>query len=591
MKNNIVLSVKLLLLAFCPVIMEAQWSNDPAENTAVSDTDGILSNPHVAMTTSGNSYISWYSATEGLRFDVYLQNFGIAGNKLWEQDGLLVSAHPTFTWVTDYGLAVDNEGYAILAFQDKRDDVSNAFAYRISPDGVFNWGEDGMRLTDSPDNDWWPQVVVTGDNDFIFIYSIEPLDTTQSWKIGFQKLDAAGNVVWDENILTGPELDYYMPQMLLTEQGNLIVSWLAKTSLPDSVPGQPNYFHVYLQKFNHDGQPIWSGPVQADTGNLMSYNSVYTIPYLTNNGADGAYVIWQSVFLGAPTIRVNDVGADGQVLWQENGIQVETSIQQQSISPSVLYDPADDHLYVFYLVYEYASSLDCWSIGGQKFSAAGDRLWGDQPKLMVPLMCSIDSIYMVAFIKAAPDGRLCLFYEKTYKSTIGPDTINQSDLFAGLVDTDGNYVWPGDKIPVSTVVGYKGYFTAGDYSEGQWITAWADNRQHPFQYAYYNIYAQNISIDGTLGPLSVEEPYDAPGPVMTCYPNPAKDNLYIQIDGLSDQNRDIEAKIYNIQGKMILEGSFNRTTFDFDIKSLDPGIYIIKVRSDKCLFNKKLIVY
>ena len=152
----------------------------------------------------------------------------------------------------------------------------------------------------------------------------------------------------------------------------------------------------------------------------MSYNSVYTIPFLTNNGADGAYVTWQSVFLGTPTVRVNDIGADGQVLWQANGIQVETSIQKQSISPSVLYDPADDKLYVFYLIYEYASSIDCWSIGGQKISPAGERLWGDQPKMMVPLMCSLDSTYTAAFIKAAPDSRLCLFYEKVYKTIDWP---------------------------------------------------------------------------------------------------------------------------------------------------------------------------
>jgi hypothetical protein len=590
MKNNSVLSINLLLLVFWPAIINAQWSNDPTENTAVSNADGMLTIPHVATIPSGNSYISWYSATEGLRFDVYLQNFGIYGNKLWEQDGLLISAHPTFTWVTDYGLAVDKEENAILAFQDKRDDVSNAFAYRIFPGGFFNWSEDGVRLTDSPDKDWWPQVVVTDDNEFIFLYFIEPIDTAQSWKIGFQKLNALGNQVWDEKILTGPGLDYYMPQMLLTEQGNLIVSWLAKSSLPDTLPGQANYFHVYLQKFDHDGLPIWNWPVQADTGNSMSFNSVYTIPYLTNNGADGAYVIWQSLYLGAPTVRVNQIGLGGQVLWQENGVQVETSVQQQSISPSALYDPADDHLYVFYLVYEYASSLDCWSTGGQKFSPTGERLWGDQPKLMVPLMCSIDSSYTEAFVKAAPGGQMCLFYEKVYKSITGPDTLTQSDLYAGLIDAEGNFIWPGDIIPVSTAVGYKGYFTAGEYSGGQWITAWSDNRQHPFQYTLYNIYAQNITIDGTLGPLSVEEPSKAPDPLMTCYPNPAKEILYIQLDGISVLNRNFEAKIYNVQGEVILEGNFDRTTFNFDIKSLNPGIYFIQVKDDQYLFNKKLIV-
>jgi hypothetical protein len=390
--------------------------------------------------------------------------------------------------------------------------------------------------------------------------------------------------------MAGPVLDYFMPQMLLTEQGNLLISWLAKSSLPDTVMGQANYFHVYLQKFDHDGQPMWPEPVQADTGDLMSYNSVYTVPFLANNGTDGAYVTWQSLYLGEPTIRVNEIGAGGEILWQQNGVQVEINTQQQSITPSVLYDQANDRLYVFYLLYEQSGGLDCWSVAGQKFSPAGDRLWGDQPKLMVPFICSLDTIYSAAFIKNAPDDRLCLFYNKVYTSTIDADTLNQSDLFASLIDTNGNHVWPGDNIPVSTAIGYKGYFTAGDYSEGQWITAWADNRQHPFQYAHYNIYAQNITIDGTLGPLSVSEPGTAPGPEMTCYPNPAKDILHIKIDGIPALEREIEARIYDIRGKVVLAGNFGRTEFDFSIRSLNPGIYIIQVRSDRSLFNRKLIV-
>ena len=592
MKKKIILSINALMLAFWPAFVHAQWSNDPMLNIEVSNANGILSVPHIAVAPSGNAFISWYSATDGLRFDMYLQYLDINGNKLWAQEGMLVSDHHTFTWVSDYGLAADNEGYAILAFQDRRDGVSDAFAYRISPEGDFDWGMDGKRLTASPDKDWWPQVVVTDENEFIFLHSIEPIDTAESWKIAFQKLDTAGNIVWNENTLTVPELDYYMPQMLLTEQGDLIISWLAKTSLPDTVEGQPNYFHVLLQKFNHDGQPVWPGPVQADTGNIMAYNSVFTVPYLANNGAGGAYVIWQSVYLGTPTVRVNNISSDGQVLWQASGIQVETSYAQQSISPSALYDPIEDNLYVFYLVYEYdgTNGVDCWSVGGQKVSPAGERLWGDQSKLMTPFTCSMDSSYLVTMARSAPGGNMCLFFEKGYKSLIGADTINGSELYASLIDADGNYVWPGDKVPVSTAVGYKGYYTAGDYSAGQWITAWSDNRQNPLQYAHYNIFAQNVTIDGTLGPLSVDELSNGPDQLMTCYPNPARDILNIRVDDVSLLNPDIEVKIYNVQGKEVFNGNFDQTTFSFSIKSLDPGIYIIKVRSDHWVFNRKLIV-
>ena len=589
MKNHSMIFVCVVLQSFWPVTAKAQWSTDPGENTAVTNSQGMITMPHVAMTPSGNSYISWYSATEGFRFDSYLQCFGINGNKLWGTEGLLVSNHPTFTWVSDYGLAVDKKGYAILAFQDIRDGVSNAFAYRIAPDGTFNWGADGIRITDNPDENWWPQITVTDDNESIFLYSDIPSnDSIDNWKIGFQKVDSTGNKVWNETILFNPDLDYYMPQMLPTEQGNLIISWLAKSGTPDTVMGQINFFHVYLQKYDHNGQPMWANPIQADSGNHMAFNSVYTIPYLVNNGADGAYVVWQSVSLGVPTVRVNNIATDGTALWKASGIEAETNLMLQSMSPSAYYDKAADKLYVFYLVN--GKNVTSWSVGGQKLSTEGERLWGNEAKLMVPYLYSVDSSYIASFIRPAPENRLCLFYEKAYKSVSGNDTLVQGDLYAGLLDADGNYIWPGDNVLVSSAVGNKLYFTAGEYSEGQWITAWTDYRQHPLQALFSNIYAQNVSINGTLGPLSAGEPARVTSPVLTCYPNPACDVLHIQIDGVTGLKGDVEVKIYDIQGKEILNGNYSRTPFNFDIKSLKPGMYILGAKNNQYVFNQKLIV-
>ena len=115
MKTKFRLIAFILLEAALPAMLCAQWSDNPAENTQVRDTLGMLVVPHVASRESGDTYISWYSATDGLRFDVYLQHFDAAGNKLWDDRGLMISNHETDTWVTDYSLATDHEGNAILA--------------------------------------------------------------------------------------------------------------------------------------------------------------------------------------------------------------------------------------------------------------------------------------------------------------------------------------------------------------------------------------------------------------------------------------------------------------------------------------------
>ena len=38
----------------------------------------------------------------------------------WDSTGLLVSAHPAMTWLTEWDMTIDQEDHAILTFQDIR---------------------------------------------------------------------------------------------------------------------------------------------------------------------------------------------------------------------------------------------------------------------------------------------------------------------------------------------------------------------------------------------------------------------------------------------------------------------------------------
>ena len=69
------------------------------------------------------------------------------------------------------------------------------------------------------------------------------------------------------------------------------------------------------------------------------------------------------------------------------------------------------------------------------------------------------------------------------------------------------------------------------------------------------------------------------------YPNPAKDKVNIEI--VNYENLDIEYKIYNILGKLILQG---KTTKTIDIKYLSKGVFIIEIKLDYNKYHKKLII-
>ena len=178
----------LMLICF-PFLLFAQWSDDPSLNTEIIDTIGEQILPKVVVNAdNGESYISWFSKFDNLNYDVYMQRLDADGNKLWAENGLLISNNTTDTWVTDYDLVIDNDGCAVLVTQDLRTGYSDVYAYRISPDGEFLWGDDGIALTNNTDFNPSPRAIVTQDGNIVFAWGVEdPIDTTKFWRAHLQK--------------------------------------------------------------------------------------------------------------------------------------------------------------------------------------------------------------------------------------------------------------------------------------------------------------------------------------------------------------------------------------------------------------------
>jgi len=583
MKKSLFLFSMILAGILTPGLTMAQWSEDPYENLMVRDADRFNIVSHVVVDPAGNSYISWYSATEDLRFDVYMQYMDQQGNMLWPAPGLMLSNHATNTWVSEYGLVIDQEGYAVLINQDLRDGHSNSFAYRVSPEGEMKWGPDGIRITDEEYDNYMPQVIVSPDNDFIFLNNMFPPDTTQLSMLNLKKIGKDGNLLWDKT-LSVDMMDLYLGQMLITEDENLMLSYLQKDNNPDTVLGQEHYIHVFLQKFDLDGDSLWPAPVQADTGDVMIYGSLYTIPYLANDGADGAYVVWQSFSDYNPTIRVNHADAGGNLTWTGFGTEVSTHAFNYHVEPCVYYNPDIDDLFVLWLEYAYdgINFTDCFAVAGQKFSPEAERLWSDTAKFLTPFLCAVDSALMEVRLAAGSDNSLFFSYIKDYLMIGGNDTAIVSELYGSLVDADGNYLWPDQIIPVSLAVGTKHHSYTSEFSAGQWILAWEDNRNNIEDPWKTGIYAQNMTIDGNLGPLKTDEPGTMDPRWIKCYPNPCCDLLNLEID--LPQKSEIMITIHDCLGNLLLTkncGTQDKGNQQYEIflDTLKPGVYFLQLQA------------
>jgi len=108
----------ILVLCFSTMIC-AQWIDDPAINNTVCDLSGEQAIPKVVTSSTGDTYIGWFSNDSG-NYDVRLQRLNSQGNEMWDHNGILVSDNPAMTWLTDWDMTVDDDNNAILVFQDIR---------------------------------------------------------------------------------------------------------------------------------------------------------------------------------------------------------------------------------------------------------------------------------------------------------------------------------------------------------------------------------------------------------------------------------------------------------------------------------------
>jgi len=101
-----------------------------------------------------------------------------------------------------------------------------------------------------------------------------------------------------------------------------------------------------------------------------------------------------------------------------------------------------------------------------------------------------------------------------------------------------------------------------------------------------------------LGGMAVEIPVKIPGTVTGLgepentngvphfYPSPAKDYLYIELEGREQAN----VVLYDLFGKILLSKTVELPKANLDLKDLSAGIYLIKVSDGTTIYNSKILV-
>jgi len=476
-------AASLLLALALPA--HAQWSADPAQNLLAVDRAGEQTQPKLAATADGGFYLSWFdndpAGAPAFGYDVYLQRFDAAGVEQWAHNGVLV-ADLGLSSTTDYDLAVDAAGHALLTFQDDRGTGTQITAARVDPSGTLVWGGGGVQLTATADFVANPKIVGTSDGEIVVAW-------IQAATVRLQRLDASGTALWSPAlVLTAPSGSYATADLDASTSGTCILALVHQTG------GFGSPRHLRAQKFSASGTELWSaGHVPVFDGGSLQFGN---FPQCLPDGSGGAVFAWYSA---APALQVfaQRLDAGGSELFAHDGSAVATTAGRVRVAPGMAFDAASGTTFVAWV--EKNSTQSQCGVGVQAVDASGARLAGDGGVSVVPLGTSA-----IADVQALAlgDG-----FAATWTSS---PAFGQDVARAALLGLDGALALAPFDLSSTPAVKYR--FQAERSALGQGLLAWRDERG-----ADPHVYLQNLLPDGSLGGVAETTVRNGAGINVVCY--------------------------------------------------------------------------
>jgi hypothetical protein len=458
-------------------------------NLAVADRTDEQNVPKIHATSDGGCYVSWFDNCAG-GYDVYLQRLDPAGAELWPHNGVLI-ADRSFGFTQHYGLDVDADDNALLAFRDDRFGGEQVTAVKISPDGELLWGANGVQLSAVGEVVQSPKIAATTDGCAVVGWTVDHGEQTD---VHFQRLDGSGVAQWDPELIMAPATGSYGRITLdASDAGAVIAAWIKEG---------PMYWdprHLHAQKISPTGDTLWgSTPLVVFDDGSVQYGC---FPEFTPDGSGGAAFGWGRVD-PSYDCYAQHVLADGTESFGHNGASASNLSTQKHVEPSVSFDPATSATFLFWI--ETNETQTEFGVYGQKFSADGIRRWGMAGQTLVPL--GENPVGEIRNLQYA-DGAMVLWKETVQ---LGID-----HLVATRIDGDGNFVWVPPLVTVSSAESNKQapWVTPGTQQDA--LLVWMDDRND-----FSDVYGQNILDDGSLGGGEIRivflDPPTDPPPEMLC---------------------------------------------------------------------------
>ncbi|MCF6157023.1 MAG: hypothetical protein E3K32_00300 [wastewater metagenome] len=157
----------------------------------VCTVSGDQNYPVIISNGAGGAILSWWDKRNG-EYDIYAQHIDLAGNPLWEADGLAVCVEPGIQ--NNVNITGNGAHGAILAWNDNRTGgpTFDLYVQQIDAKGAAVWARNGVACSTAPDTQCFPALVSDGAGGAIITWQDGRNRDTSYWDIYAQKINEQG---------------------------------------------------------------------------------------------------------------------------------------------------------------------------------------------------------------------------------------------------------------------------------------------------------------------------------------------------------------------------------------------------------------
>ncbi len=302
----------------------------PANGVLVCSKTTNQKNPKIISDDNGGAIIVWEDSLNNY-WDVSAQRISSTGAALWTSTGVNVCSFPNTQ--TNPKIEADGLGGAIIVWQDKRNNADyDVYAQRLDNSGAALWTANGIVVCNAINTQNNPRIESDGANGALIGWADKRNAVDNN--IYAQRVDATGVVQWTNNgvLVCGASNNQSALDMKYVGANGLVLTWKDDRSAVNA---------IYAQLVS------LAGVNQLTTDGILISNSLKSInPNTISDGFGGAIIAWQDSTALGWDVKSQSINSVGAIQWSVGGETVCSAFQDQ-INVSHVTDNEGGAVYVW----------------------------------------------------------------------------------------------------------------------------------------------------------------------------------------------------------------------------------------------------